>query len=87
MTHDALLRFIKHEGAIRGCNGLNAYAMRVGGAQQLKGRLDSHPAAALLQDAGGWSSKSMPLYYGGHSIEGSRHIAELMVEPVTHLPK
>ena len=45
VTHDALLRFVKHEGAIRGCNGLSAYAMRVGGAQQLKGR-PAPPAVA-----------------------------------------
>ena len=36
---------------------------------------------SLLKDAGGWSSTPMPLYYGGHSTEGSRYIAQYMVRP------
>ena len=53
-----------------------------------KGRLGSAGLDAhLLKDAGGWSSSTMPLYYGGHSIEGSEMISRYMVRPATALPK
>ena len=87
LSGDRFLAFVKAEGKRRGCPDVDAYSLRVGGAQQLKAQLDAQPSMSLLRDAGGWSSTSMPLYYGGHSIEGSELISAYMVRPVTALPK
>ena len=70
------------DGASGGARAHGACEGRQGPAQ-----LDAQPPVSLLRDAGGWSSASMPLYYGGHSIEGSELISAYMVRPVTALPK
>ena len=75
------------EASRRGVDGIDAYSCRVGGSNLLKAQIDAQPSMTLLKDAGGWSSSTMPLYYGGHSIEGSRHISEYLVLSVTALPK
>ena len=87
LSGERFLSFIKEEGKRRGCPEVDAYSLRVGGAQQLKAQIDAQPSMTLLKDAGGWSSTSMPLYYGGHSIEGSEQISRYMVRPTTSLPK
>ena len=87
LSGDRFLLFLQTEASRRGVDGIDAYSCRVGGSQQLKAQIDAQPSMSLLKDAGGWSSTSMPLYYGGHSIEGSRYIAQYMVRPVTALPK
>ena len=87
LSADRLLAFLKKEGRLRNCPGIDAYSLRVGGAQQLKAQIDATPSMSLLKDAGGWSSSTMPLYYGGHSIEGSEMISRYMVRPATALPK
>ena len=87
LSADRLLAFLKKEGRLRNCPDVDAYSLRVGGAQQLKAQIDATPSMSLLKDAGGWSSSTMPLYYGGHSIEGSEMISRYMVRPATALPK
>ena len=87
LSGDRFLAFVKAEGKRLGHPEVDTYSLRVGGAQQLKAQIDAQPSMSLLKDAGGWSSASMPLYYGGHSIENSRFISQYMVRPVTSLPK
>ena len=70
-----------------GLRGLNAYAMRVGGAQHLKAHLDPGLSHDALRWAGVWADDAMANYYGGYSIEAFRSHARLMVQPTAVLPQ
>ena len=70
-----------------GLRGLNAYAMRVGGAQHLKAHLHPGLSHDALRRAGVWADDAMANYYGGRSIEAFLSHARLMVQPTAVLPQ
>ena len=70
-----------------GLRGLNAYAMRVGGAQHPKAHLDPGLSHDALRWAGVWADDAMANYYGGYSTEAFRSHARLVVQPTAVLPQ
>ena len=79
--------WLNREAAGLGLRGLNAYAMRVGGAQHLKAHLDPGLSHDALRWAGVWADDAMANYYGGYSIEAFRSHARLVVQPTAVLPQ
>ena len=79
--------WLGREAAGLGLAGLNAYSLRVGGAQHLKAHLDPGLSHDALRWAGVWADDAMASYYGGRSIEAFRSHARLMVQPTAVLPQ
>ena len=79
--------WLGREAAGLGLPGLNAYSLRVGGAQHLKAHLDPGLSHDALRWAGVWADDAMVNYYGGRSIEAFRSHARLVVQPTAVLPR
>ena len=76
---------VSDQGDTNGFMGIDGHSVRVSGTVTLKAHLDQGLDMEALQAAGGWTTESMPIYYGGPSAEQTRTWAWRMVKPVLRL--